>query len=418
MLIQKVKDKKCLFIDIDNTIYSYTFANAKALEAVLKNFKISEEDYQKARNELSRRKLKVNMHKKELTFKTLCNNLKMDFRKSIEMKNLYEKTFYNNILLDAEVLKLLQYCYENKIKVIAITNFYYYEQFEKLQKFNILKYFDNIITSEEFEKEKPNKTLIDYCLKISETNKEDCIMIGDSECDDFSFYDIDSYTYNCSKLLISISGKSGAGKSTLSKILKDIFNGEIIEGDGYHKYDRFAQEWKSLTHYNPEANNLVKLGTDIKNIYQNLNVKVPIYNHDTGLFENPRDINSNDLDCIIIDGLHTLYPEVAQDYVKFKIFIDSDKSDNQKILRDVKERNKSKENVLKSIQERESDYLNYIYNQKEYANFIIEIKEDNVKIHDKLMNKIYLCNFNELNDKISEIFKLYKNNRFVNIKGV
>ena len=398
MLIQKVKNKKCLFIDIDNTIYSYTFANAKALESVLKEFNISEEDYQKARNELSRRKLKVNMHKKELTFKTLCNNLKMDFRKSIEMKNLYEKTFYNNILLDAEVIKLLKYCYENKIKVIAITNFYYYEQFEKLQKFNILKYFDNIITSEEFE--------------------EDCIMIGDSECDDFSFYDIDSYAYNCSKLLISISGKSGAGKSTLSKILKDIFNGEIIEGDGYHKYDRFAQEWKSLTHYNPEANNLVKLGTDIKNIYQNLNVKVPIYNHDTGLFENPKDINSNDLDCIIIDGLHTLYPEVAQDYVKFKIFIDSDKSDNQKILRDVKERNKSKENVLKSIQERELDYLNYIYNQKEYANFIIEIKEDNVKIQDKLMNKIYLCNFNELNDKISEIFKLYKNNRFVNIKGV
>ena len=200
-------------------------------------------------------------------------------------------------------------------------------------------------------------------------------MFGDSVVDDLSIYDIKSYPYNCSKLLMSISGKSGAGKSTLTELLQEVFNSEVIEGDGYHKYERSHEAWNNVTHYNPEANNLVQLGLDIKSIYQEINsIEVPIYNHENGKFEKPTKL-SKDLDTLIIDGLHSLYPEVTGDFVKIKIFIDNSFADSQKIERDVTHRNKTEEEVQRSIDKREQDYLKYIDNQKEYSNFVISIFE-------------------------------------------
>ena len=73
-----------------------------------------------------------------------------------------------------------------------------------------------------------------------------------------------------------------SGKSTLSSELCEIFGGSQIETDGYHKYHRYSDAWKRLTHYNPEANNLVQLGLDVQGIFWKNDVTIPIYNHDTG----------------------------------------------------------------------------------------------------------------------------------------
>ena len=60
-------------------------------------------------------------------------------------------------------------------------------------------------------------------------------------------------------LLISISGKSGVGKTTISNILAQCLGREkclILSTDDLHKYERNDSIWESITHFNPESNNI------------------------------------------------------------------------------------------------------------------------------------------------------------------
>ena len=375
-LKELIKEYDVLFVDIDNTLFNYTYAHKIALDKVLNEYGYSLEEYNIAKKNIKKRDLEANHHKKELYFKNMCENRGTHFSETLSMYKTYEKTFRKNLLVDKTMFELLTHAKEVNKKVIAITNYYVIPQIKKLKKTEFINIIDHLITSEEFEVEKPNKKLFNKAIELAGyPTKDKIIMFGDSVVDDLSIYDIKSYPYNCSKLLMSISGKSGAGKSTLTELLQEVFNSEVIEGDGYHKYERSHEAWNNVTHYNPEANNLVQLGLDIKSIYQEINsIEVPIYNHENGKFEKPTKL-SKDLDTLIIDGLHSLYPEVTGDFVKIKIFIDNSFADSQKIERDVTHRNKTEEEVQRSIDKREQDYLKYIDNQKEYSNFVISIFE-------------------------------------------
>jgi phosphoribulokinase len=84
-------------------------------------------------------------------------------------------------------------------------------------------------------------------------------------------------------------------------------------------------------------------------------------------------LSSNELDVVILDGLHSLYKEVTGNFVKVKIFLDNDNSDKQKLDRDIAKRNQSEEAILDSIRKREDDYDNYIATQGDLSNFKIKV---------------------------------------------
>lgn len=418
-------------VDLDNTLFNYTYAHNAALSLTMKKFNFNFDDYNVAKIEIRKRDLKANHHKKELYFKIICENTNKPFYEALKIFKYYSKKFNQNLLADSSMFRLLKTAKINNKKVIAITNFYLLQQIEKLKTTNFHKYIDYIITSEEYECEKPNKTLIDKALSFSGVDKSKVITFGDSIVDDFTRHGVDYYPYNCSKVLISITGKSGSGKSSISNILNSVWKCEIIEGDGYHKYERDHPEWSKLTHYNPEANNLLQLGLDIKNIFHNMNnIFVPIYNHANGKFETPENLNSNDLDVVVIDGLHSLYKEVTGEFVKIKIFIDNDLADEQKLKRDVYERNKNVTSVIKSIENRSEDYDKYIKIQKEYSNIIINVRKDvEVIVKNDIIfdyssvgfeheNKedavIFSSTYEKINTLIFNIMMAIKNNRYSN----
>jgi len=427
-MIKKIKKYNVLLVDLDNTLFNYDYAHKKALNYIFKKYDITNDDYEKAKIVLKTRDLKVNHHKKEAYFKIIQEFKEFSLINVLEIYNDYKEQFNKNLLIDKSMFELLKYFNENDKTVIGITNYYITPQLEKLKASNLIDYINYLITSEEFEVEKPHFSLIERAVELSkEHDLSKIVMIGDSEVDNFSnHYNIDYYSYNCNKLLISISGKSGAGKSTIAKEIQKIFNASIIKGDGYHKYDRYSKMWEKLTHYNPKANNLIQLGLDIKNLYHSIDIiKVPIYNHSTGKFDGYKEINPNEIHTVIIDGLHTLYKEVTGDYVKIKIYIDNEYADDQKIERDIKKRNKTKDEVLKSIEKREDDYNKYILIQKQYSNFIINIRDNKFEIivkddlilsdkYDKDGDRyIIQGNYNELIKTMKDIMIDLKNNRYI-----
>ncbi|OCR03411.1 uridine kinase [Helicobacter pullorum] len=404
-----------IMVDIDNTLFNYTYAHNMALSKVLDSYSFSLEEYNQAKKEIKTRDLSANHHKKELYFKIMCENKGIHFSCAKKMFEIYNAVFMENLKVDKTMFDLLAYAKTINRKVLAITNFYFIEQINKLESAKLASMIDFLICSEEFELEKPNKALINRAFELAgSTSKDKVLMIGDSVADELGIYDIDYYPYNCSKMLISISGKSGAGKSTLSNAINSIYKCMIIGADGYHKFDRNSKVWERITHYNPEGNNLVQLALDIKYIYQDINdICIPLYDHATGTFSSSPLIKTHDLDIVIIEGLHTLYKEVTGDFVKIKIYIDSDEADNQKIQRDLKERNYSIDKIINSIEKREDDYKKYLQGQKENANFLIIVKNGKfqIKLFDILkeynLNK-YCEEWSDYCDLIPTVQKLFK----------
>lgn len=225
--------------------------------------------------------------------------------------------------------------------------------------------------------------------------------------------------------IIAISGDSGSGKSTLMKKLAQIFsNGSVLkfETDRYHRWERGNENYKNITHLNPDANHLELMSNDIYNLKIGNEIYQVDYNHDTGKFTNKEKISSSD--NIILCGLHTLFNDSTNSIIDIKIFMDTDRNliKKWKIQRDTTERNYPIEKILSSIKAREPDYKKYIETQKFNADLIVNFYElDNLlkcKIH--IQNKIifnklykYFTKYNyeingltiELNENIEQIYK-------------
>lgn len=200
--------------------------------------------------------------------------------------------------------------------------------------------------------------------------------------------------------IIAISGDSGSGKTTLSKILTTLFKTEccLLETDRYHKWERGDINYNKYSHLNPEANHLERMNEDVFQYKIGNDIYQVDYDHSNGKFtQKQRICNKHNL---VLCGLHTLYQENMNELLNLKIYLDTDREliKKWKIQRDVNERGYSLEKVLKQIENREKDYNEYIINQKDNADIVINFYEENEELE---------CNFIVQNihtiDKISNI---------------
>lgn len=83
-----------------------------------------------------------------------------------------------NHLFD-HTFEILDYLKEN-YKLHIITNGFEEVQYKKMQKSNILHYFDTITNSEMAGVKKPNPKIFNHALDMAKTTAESSIMIGDS----------------------------------------------------------------------------------------------------------------------------------------------------------------------------------------------------------------------------------------------
>ena len=220
--------------------------------------------------------------------------------------------------------------------------------------------------------------------------------------------------------IIAIAGDSGSGKTTLLNELSELFDKDNylkLETDRYHKWERGNDNYLQFTHLNPKANNLEKMSKDVYNLKIGSEIYSVDYDHDTGKFTQEEKIESKN--NVILCGLHTLYNKVVNEIIDLKIFMDTDREliKKWKIKRDVEERGYSVEKVLKQLETREKDYEEYIKNQKDNADIIINFCEDenglicNLIIKNKIIiEKILYCN----DDKFKEY--IFTNDKTITYK--
>lgn len=185
---------------------------------------------------------------------------------------------------------------------------------------------------------------------------------------------------------IGIAGDSGSGKSVMTEVLTDLFVSKstaVIEGDNYHRWERGDDRWKTVTHLNPEANQLFNLGTHVKYISQGRPVSHTVYSHETGRFINNRELLPSK--TLIVQGLHTFYFESTRKLFDLKIFMspEEDLRVAWKMQRDQEVRGHSRQQVLEQIERRKPDAMKYIDPQSVHADLIVQLfnaDRDNSKL--------------------------------------
>lgn len=186
--------------------------------------------------------------------------------------------------------------------------------------------------------------------------------------------------------VIAIAGDSGSGKDTVADGLAGLFGEHSViklSGDDYHLWDRQRPIWQVMTHLNPMANDLERYCNDLTSLVDGKSVLTRHYDHTTGKFSKLFKIHSNDF--IIASGLHTLYLPALREHYNLKIYLDIDEGLRRhfKIERDVHQRGRTLEQVLDSLEKRESESALFIQPQAAQADLVLSLRP----IHPDLLTR-------------------------------
>ena len=158
-------------------------------------------------------------------------------------------------------------------------------------------------------------------------------------------------------ILIGIAGGSGSGKTTLANSLVNYFGEDevsILRHDNYYKrHDEMTYEERSHLNYDhPDAFDTDLLCYHIRELKSGHRVEMPVYDYSihnrseqtTVVLPNP---------VIILEGIMIFAEPSLVDLMDFRIFVDTDADERilRRIMRDVNERGRTLESVIRQYRE-------------------------------------------------------------------
>ncbi|WP_054600637.1 uridine kinase [Neisseria sp. 74A18] len=196
-------------------------------------------------------------------------------------------------------------------------------------------------------------------------------------------------------IIIGVAGGSGSGKTTVSQAIYREFSGSpitIIEQDYYHKNqpELPIEERKKQNYDHPSAYDNDLLLNHINLLLARKAVDIPQYDY-TNYIRHSETKYQEPVDVIIIEGILALYDERIRNLMDIKLFVDTDADLRfiRRMLRDIQERGRSVESVVKQYTEQVRPMHNqFVEPTKRHAHIIIPCDEQNNVAIDVLIAKI------------------------------
>lgn len=153
-------------------------------------------------------------------------------------------------------------------------------------------------------------------------------------------------------ILIGIAGGTGSGKTTLADKLIENFGSDevsILRHDNYYKrHDDMTYEERSLLNYDhPDAFDTELLYEHIKMLKAGQAIEMPVYDYTVHNRSNEV-VVVNPAPVIVLEGILIFAEPSLCELMDIKVFVDTDADVRilRRILRDVKERERSLDSVI------------------------------------------------------------------------
>ena len=198
-------------------------------------------------------------------------------------------------------------------------------------------------------------------------------------------------------LIIGIYGGTGSGKTTIVNMIASHFSSndiEIISQDSYYKdnSDISYEDRCKLNFDHPDAIDFNLLHKHIENLRKGETVEQPIY--DFKIHNRlKKTIQIKPKKILILEGILIMCHAEIRSIFDLKIFINANSKTrmDRRIKRDIVERGRSRDEVLKRyIETLKPMHEKFIEPTKIYANYIIENQFNNKLNIDELLEKMKL----------------------------
>lgn len=153
-------------------------------------------------------------------------------------------------------------------------------------------------------------------------------------------------------ILLGIAGGTGSGKTTLADKLIDSFGDDevsVLRHDNYYKrHDDMNYEERSKLNYDhPDAFDTALLCEHIKMLKEGRSIEMPVYDY-TVHNRSDETIVVNPAPVILLEGILIFAEEMLCELMDIKVFVDTDADVRilRRIIRDVKERERSLDSVI------------------------------------------------------------------------
>ena len=180
---------KSIIFDLDDTLYDYTTAHARAISRVANyaqvNLGLSRDRFEALHREAFRR-LEARLgscsaiHNRLIRYQTLLESAEKPIAHAPEMEELYWSTLLDIIRPQPGAVETLGALRLSGLTIGVGTNMTANWQFAKLKRLGLMAYVDFIVTSEEAGVEKPAAQLFELCIEKAGCAPEECAFVGDS----------------------------------------------------------------------------------------------------------------------------------------------------------------------------------------------------------------------------------------------
>lgn len=196
-------------------------------------------------------------------------------------------------------------------------------------------------------------------------------------------------------VIIGLAGGTGSGKTTVAVDVKSRFSAKnvlILPHDSYYRdrSDLPFDEREKLNYDHPSAFENELLVEHLRKLRNWEPIDRPIYDYGTHS-RSEQTLKVKPAEIILLEGILVLENEQIRSLMDIKIYIDADSDERfiRRLLRDMKERNRSADSVIEQyVATVRPMHLQFVEPSKRYADIIIPEGGHNVVAIDLLTTKI------------------------------
>lgn len=180
---------KAVIFDIDNTLYSYDDAHAPAYRALQEYaraaFDLAPDDFDALHSRASRLLEEragrcAAIHNRLIRYQLILEDIGRSIEHAPAMADCYWSTFLDHVRPFEGLAQVLDRLKAMGMVVGIGTNMTADRQYDKLERLDIFRDVDFMVTSEEVSAEKPDVRLFRACAAKAGCEAGECVFIGDS----------------------------------------------------------------------------------------------------------------------------------------------------------------------------------------------------------------------------------------------